>query len=459
MLDFAIFAVTFVVALIAAAFYLYPGSRKITTVPGPDSSDEKYGNIPDITKHGSMFEFLKAQHNKYGRIMSFWFYEQLVVSIYGPELFKECSALFDLPKRLFSLFQPLITEHSINLTNGAEARRRHKLYSKVLQNPTALRKYLDIINDECRRNSETLREVPEDEHISLLNSSIVLSSRMSYRLLFGFDKSAEEGRRLTENYRFIWDYLEKSLSPNFMQDTEQFERRKNEVHAAVKNSLENRVGKGDGLFVDVLLENVEEKEVQIADAVTMLVGGLHTTGTTITWALYFLMTNPRVKETLMREIFDVLGDDPIDFEKFNQLTYVKNVIKETLRLSKLATWSGRISNVEITLGGHKIPPNTPIMIANAVSHDSEEIWKDKDQFMPERFDENVEPFQFEPFGFAGKRKCPGHKLSMLEMTVSLTTLLRDFEWSLVPGHEKVGFKFGLVTIPDKEIWVTIKPRK
>jgi len=65
---------------------------------------------------------------------------------------------------------------------------------------------------------------------------------------------------------------------------------------------------------------------------------------------------------------------------------------------------------------------------------------------------------FEPFGFAGKRKCPGYRFSLTEATVVLCVLLRKFIFEIVPGQTVIPFH-GFVTKPKEEIWVTVKTRK
>ena len=84
------------------------------------------------------------------------------------------------------------------------------------------------------------------------------------------------------------------------------------------------------------------------------------------------------------------------------------------------------------------------------------------RFDPDRFspaNEKTRPsFAFEPFGFAGKRKCPGYRFSIVESVISLTWLLRKFKFNMVEGQVVVPV-FGLVTKPKDEIWVTIEKRK
>ena len=64
---------------------------------------------------------------------------------------------------------------------------------------------------------------------------------------------------------------------------------------------------------------------------------------------------------------------------------------------------------------------------------------------------------FQPFGFAGKRKCPGYRFSYAEAFVFLSVLIRRFKFTLVEG-QVVEPAYGLVTSPKDEIWITVSER-
>ncbi len=82
------------------------------------------------------------------------------------------------------------------------------------------------------------------------------------------------------------------------------------------------------------------------------------------------------------------------------------------------------------------------------------------RFDPDRFSpQNVKKlkYAFEPFGFAGGRKCPGYRFSYVETTIALSFLLRKFRFKLVEG-QTVKMEHGLVTKPKEEIYVTTEKR-
>ncbi|KAL4669679.1 hypothetical protein H8959_008233 [Pygathrix nigripes] len=89
MLDFAIFAVTFLLALVGAVLYLYPAFRQAAGIPGITPTEEKDGNLPDIVNSGSLHEFLVNLHERYGPVVSFWFGRRLVVSLGTVDVLKQ----------------------------------------------------------------------------------------------------------------------------------------------------------------------------------------------------------------------------------------------------------------------------------------------------------------------------------------------------------------------------------
>ncbi len=58
------------------------------------------GNLADISKAGSLHEFLADLHHERGNIVSFYMGQHLVVSIASPDLHKAHSKVFDRPREL-----------------------------------------------------------------------------------------------------------------------------------------------------------------------------------------------------------------------------------------------------------------------------------------------------------------------------------------------------------------------
>ena len=65
---------------------------------------------------------------------------------------------------------------------------------------------------------------------------------------------------------------------------------------------------------------------------------------------------------------------------------------------------------------------------------------------------------FEPFGFAGKRICPGYQFALAESAVLLVAIIRSFKVKLIDDQVVVP-EHGLLTKPKEEIWITLSKRK
>lgn len=81
---------------------------------------------------------------------------------------------------------------------------------------------------------------------------------------------------------------------------------------------------------------------------------------------------------------------------------------------------------------------------------------DPDRFAPENVKDRPS-LAYQPFGFAGKRKCPGWRFSISEGVVFMSVFFRRFKVDLVKG-QKVEPVYRLVTSPKEEFWITISQR-
>lgn len=81
---------------------------------------------------------------------------------------------------------------------------------------------------------------------------------------------------------------------------------------------------------------------------------------------------------------------------------------------------------------------------------------DPDRFSPEN-KKNRQHLCFVPFGFSGKRVCPGERFAYTEATVLFCSILKKFKVNIVEG-QVITPVHGLVTHPSDEVWVTISKR-
>ncbi|XP_064614418.1 cytochrome P450 3A19-like [Liolophura sinensis] len=217
------------------------------------------------------------------------------------------------------------------------------------------------------------------------------------------------------------------------------------------------------LFIDYLmsLDSPINLDRVFADGLSYMIGGFHTTGNMLTWALYFLACDQDAQEKLATEIQTVLGGDNVNPTNINNLTYLRQVQEETLRCSVVASWAAKFLDDDVELGGYLIQKRTPIITALGVMLQDEKYWPDPTRFDPERFSaENMKKRQghvFSPFGLAGKRICPGYRFAYVETAVVLATLVGRFCFKLVED-QNIKPVFGPVTHVSEEVWIKVAKR-
>ncbi|CAI8584412.1 unnamed protein product [Vicia faba] len=209
----------------------------------------------------------------------------------------------------------------------------------------------------------------------------------------------------------------------------------------------NRKHGDEDVIVDVLLQLKKERLFSIdltfdhikGVLMDMLVGATDTTSATAVWAMTALIKDPRVLKKLQEEIRNSSFEkDFLDEDDIQNFPYLKAVIKETLRLYLPGPLLlPRESREECIIGGYQIPAKTIVFVNAWAIHTDADVWKDPEEFYPERFLESSinfygQDFELIPFG-AGRRICPGISIGVAMLELILANLLYSFDWELPHG--------------------------
>ncbi|MCE5166723.1 hypothetical protein HAX54_025100 [Datura stramonium] len=204
---------------------------------------------------------------------------------------------------------------------------------------------------------------------------------------------------------------------------------------------------GDEDLVDVFLRVKENAELQFpitndhikAVLFDIFMAGSESSSTVIVWSLSEMIKNPNVMAKAQSELRRVLkGKQIYDEEDLEKLTYLKLVIKESLRLHPPAPLIGpRECREQTNIDGYTIPYKTRVLVnAWAIARNPENL-DDPESFIPERFENSSidftgNHFDFIPFG-AGRRMCPRMLFGLANVTHPLAQLLCHFDWKLPNG--------------------------
>jgi cytochrome P450 len=169
---------------------------------------------------------------------------------------------------------------------------------------------------------------------------------------------------------------------------------------------------------------------ELLEQMMSLIGAGHeTTASALTWALYHIHRDPRVKARLLDELSG--GAAPGDPEAVTRLPYLDAVCSEALRLNPVAPLVGRTLRQGLTLKGYELPAGVSVGIGIVNVHRRPELYPEPEQFRPERFlEREYSPFEYLPFG-GGSRRCLGAAFAVYEMKLVLATVLASGALRLV----------------------------
>lgn len=230
-------------------------------------------------------------------------------------------------------------------------------------------------------------------------------------------------------------------------------QRKLESNAQYMNSLVDRIiaerkdlrarGETGGThdLLDDMLDGVDRKTGERLDdeniryqIITFLIAGHETTSGMLSFAIYFLLSNPEVLERAYAEVDRVFGTDPNvrpTGKMVNQLIYVQQILKESLRLWPTApVFALRPYDNEVIGGKYFLKARSQIMVLLPMLHRDSAVWGDRaDVFDPDNFSPEAEaarpPNAYKPFG-NGQRACIGRQFALQEATLVLGMVLQRF---------------------------------
>lgn len=462
MLDFAIFAVTFVIILIGAVLYLYPSSRSASGVPGLNPTEEKDGNLPDIVNKGSLHEFLVGLHDEFGSVASFWFGRRPVVSLGAVDQLQQHINPNWTTDSFETMLKSLLGYQSGSGVGVTESVIRKKVYegaiNKTLENNFPL--LLQLVEELV----DKWASYPKSQHTPLCAHLLGFAMKAVTQLAMGSRfRDEAEVIRFRKNHEAIWSeigkgYLDGSLEKSPSRKTH-YESALAEMESVLKSVAKQRSGEGSSQssFVNYLLQaNLTERQV-MEDGMVFTLAGCVITANLCIWAVHFLSVSEAVQERLYRELVEVLGEEPVTLEKIPQLRYCQQVLNETVRTAKLTPMAARLQEVEGKVDQHVIPKETLVIYALGVVLQDADTWSLPYRFNPDRFADESVMKSFSLLGFSGSQACPELRFAYTVAAVLLSTLVRRVRLHRVEG-QVVEARYELVTTPKDDTWITVSKR-
>jgi len=219
-----------------------------------------------------------------------------------------------------------------------------------------------------------------------------------------------------------------------------------------KRLLDGPPNRSSGDFMKYILEDKtratgsdslshEQFRSLVADTMMMMNAGSDTTASALTTTTWYLLRHPKSLARLRQELRDHTGisetgnlsaeESIFAYDVVKDLPFLRACIDETLRLrSPLAYQLPRLVSRPTIIAGRQILPGTVVAVAPHSVHRHPAMFRDPDEYRPERWIEFDEEFpnqredlkKFSIVFSQGSRACIGRHLAIVELQILISTL-------------------------------------
>ncbi|XP_063295804.1 cholesterol 24-hydroxylase-like isoform X1 [Pelobates fuscus] len=305
-----------------------------------------------------------------------------------------------------------LTQVLLEKADGKQVVKMHDLMNRLTLDIIAKVAFAMDLN--CLEDEET----PFPKAISLVMRGMVESRNPAAKFLLGKQAIIRE---VTESIRFLRETGKKCIEKR---------RRAIEEGDDVPDDILTQIFKGAALEKDF------DPETLVDNFITFFIAGQETTANQLSFTVMELARNPPILEKAQAEVDEVIGAKrDLDYGDLGKLTYLSQVLKETLRLYPPAPGTSRELPEDLMIQGLKIPRKATIFLNSYIMARMEEYFDDPFTFNPDRFSPDAPKPNFTYFPFSlGPRSCIGRVFSQMEAKVVMAKLLQRFDIKLVEGQ-------------------------
>jgi cytochrome P450 len=417
-----------------------------TEIPGPPRH-WLFGNLKEFGR--DQLESMTRWAREYGDVVSVRFGPRRVVFLNHPDLVEE--VLVNQNRKFIKHYRLRQTRRTLGhglLTSEGEFWRSQRKLAQPAFHRERIANYARVMVDYTERMIALWSDGQvRDAQADMMHLTLEIVAKTLFDAEIGSDTADASAAMETLMRAFIARTGSLMTPPHWIPTpvnlrVERAIRRLERILAAV--IAERRAIKSDrGDLLSMLLEAQDEEsgrrmsDRQLRDEVmTLFMAGHETTANTLAWSWVLLARHPEALARLDRELTEVLGDRSPTVADLPRLKFTESVVHETLRVYPTVWVLGREAIEPVELGGYQIRPGTTLFMPQWVIHRDPRWFDAPETFRPERWlDPGIQKlhrYAYFPFG-GGPRICIGNNFALMEATLILATIARQFRLELVPG--------------------------
>ncbi|XP_054683930.1 cholesterol 24-hydroxylase [Grus americana] len=460
---------------------------KYDHIPGAPRESFLFGHLlilwRTLRKREFMHDLLLQWAEKYGPLVRFNAFHRVSVMVLSPEGVKEFLMSPQYPKDRMVYGRMFNTLGERCLGNGLVTVCNHEHWHKQrkVMDPAFSRTYLIGLMETFNEKAEELMKKLEEKadgkkEFSMLTMMSRVTLDIIAKVAFGLELNAlsDDQTPFPHAVTMILEGMTKTRIPflQYMSGKEKLEVRESVrlLRRVGKECIDQRreaIQNGKEVTLDILtqilkgdaLEETRDDENILDNFITFFVAGHETLANQLSFTVMALGQHPEILERLYAEVDEVLcAKRDINHEDLSKLTYLSQVLKESLRLYPPVPGTVRRMEKECVINGVRIPANTSLVFSTYVMGRMEKYFKDPLTFDPDRFSKDAPKPYYCYFPFSlGPRSCIGQAFAQMEAKVVMAKLLQRFEFQLVPGQSFKLLDAGTVR-PLDGVMCKLKPR-
>lgn len=455
-------------AIIVCTFYKYltrnNGYWKSRGIPEAKGVKFIFGHMKDIITMkkniGSLIEEIHKDHRNDSMVGIYEFHKPVLI-VRDPELIKQVLqtkfSSFSAHSTLDPKVDPLLAEDPFFkndqewkdsrafFTNAYSAKKIKDMVPAVKE---VVQKFLNFMNTKVRSTTEGV-DIEVKEIFSKYTAATSASTVLGIDAQTFVDKDSPDSLRsmmdalfiprtfkIRQTLAFLIPALSNFLGMGFVPDwiNKGFSTIIDDIVSSRKN---DNIPRNDilQLIINQLKEKKKSEKFTAAYAFGFFVEIYESSSMTLSAMSYFLAKNPKIQDKAREETERTLEKyGELSYEAVNNLTYLEQVIKETLRCLPIIGRLLKICTEPVTLEGPdglvcNLKKDDEVIIPVTGLHMDPKHWDDPEEFRPERFDKNYDMernrYTYLPFG-EGARMCPGLRFGILQIKMVMAIVLTNY---------------------------------